>query len=234
MGGSGNYGHCRLRLEPRARGEGYSFASLVGGDLPDAFVKAVDRGVQSAMLSGVVRGHPAVDLAAYLVHGSYHAEDSNPEAFEIAGATAFRNAARACSPVVLEPIVIASYEVQKMWAETIEHAVGRRGGRIASIKPVFCDENGVSISSKGFANVQSQMLNDWLTAREWTEITAILPLSGLLTAPFSRLGILTARLVSYEPVDESEDEGTAGITVNKPTPPRRGSSGEAVRPEEDD
>jgi elongation factor G len=131
VGGLGNYGHCKLRIEPNKPGEGYSFVSLVSGDvLRDEYVSSVDRGVQVAMQSGILHGHPLVDLKVTLIDGSYHAEDSNPKAFEIAGSTAFQCAAKKASPILLEPVMAVEIEVSDALTGTIEHEINRHRGRI--------------------------------------------------------------------------------------------------------
>lgn len=236
-GGLGNYGHCRLRLEPNERGGGYSFASLVPSDvMPEEYVRAVDCGVQAAMQLGVLSRYPVVDLMAFLIDGSYHAEDSNPLAFEIAGSIALQQAARRASPVVLEPVVMAKFQVPELFSGTIVHEVTRRRGRIVEIRDECSTKDDLSSSSGTMSKVHRRMLRNWYTARRLREITAILPLSELLAWEFSELGALTMKLVGYEdvPDEESPDENTSGVTANKPNHPQSRRGLEAIRPEEEE
>lgn len=105
-GGRGQYGHCFLRIEPKARGEGYEFVNAVkGGAIPQEFIPAVDKGVKEALENGVLAKFPVVDIKVTLYDGTYHDVDSSEIAFKIAGSMAFQNAARAADPVILEPIM---------------------------------------------------------------------------------------------------------------------------------
>ncbi|MDD3661743.1 MAG: elongation factor G [Candidatus Dojkabacteria bacterium] len=105
-GGHGQYGHCRIRIEPKEPGEGFEFKDEVkGGAIPKEFIPAIQKGVKEAMLSGVVAGYPVVDVRVAVYDGSYHEVDSSESAFKIAGATAFKSASTHADPVLLEPIM---------------------------------------------------------------------------------------------------------------------------------
>ena len=105
-GGSGQYGHVKITLEPNESGKGYEFVNaVVGGAIPKEFIPAVDAGIQGAMLSGVLAGYPVVDVKVTLYDGSYHEVDSSEMAFKIAGSMAFKEAMRKADPVLLEPIM---------------------------------------------------------------------------------------------------------------------------------
>ena len=104
-GGSGQYGHVKIRIEPNP-GKGYEFVNAVqGGAIPKEYIPAVDAGIQGAMLSGVLAGYPVVDVKVTLYDGSYHEVDSSEMAFKIAGSMAFKEAMRKADPVLLEPIM---------------------------------------------------------------------------------------------------------------------------------
>ena len=108
-GGSGQYGHVKIILEPNESGKGYEFINaVVGGSIPKEFIPAVDAGIRGAMLSGVVAGFPVVDVKVTLYDGSYHEVDSSEMAFKIAGSMAFKEAMREADPVLLEPIMKVS------------------------------------------------------------------------------------------------------------------------------
>ena len=105
-GGRGQYGDCRIRIEPLPRGIGYEFSnSIVGGAIPAKYVPAVDKGIREAADRGVLAGAPVVDFKADCYDGSYHDVDSSEQAFKMAGIMAFRNVAPKCKPVILEPIL---------------------------------------------------------------------------------------------------------------------------------
>ena len=104
-GGSGQYGHVKIRIEPNP-GKGYEFVNAVqGGAIPKEYIPAVDAGIQGAMMSGVLAGYPVVDVKVTLYDGSYHEVDSSEMAFKIAGSMAFKEAMRKADPVLLEPIM---------------------------------------------------------------------------------------------------------------------------------
>ena len=104
-GGKGQYGHCKIRIEPNPD-KGYEFVnSIVGGAIPKEYIGPVDQGIQGAMQSGVIAGYGMVDVKVTLYDGSYHEVDSSEMAFKIAGSMAFKEAARKANPVLLEPIM---------------------------------------------------------------------------------------------------------------------------------
>ena len=105
-GGRGQYGHVVISLEPLGPGGGYEFVdAITGGVIPKEYIPAVDAGIQEALTAGVLAGYPSVDLRVTLTHGSYHDVDSSEMAFKIAGSMAVKKAARAASPVLLEPVM---------------------------------------------------------------------------------------------------------------------------------
>ena len=105
-GGRGQYGHCFIKLEPKARGEGFEFVDAIkGGSIPREFIAPIQKGIIEAMENGIVAGYPVVDLKATLYDGTYHDVDSSEVAFKIAGSMAFQNAAKQGQPTILEPIM---------------------------------------------------------------------------------------------------------------------------------
>ena len=105
-GGSGQYGHVKIILEPNESGKGYEFINKVtGGAIPKEFIEPVNQGIQGAMRSGVVAGYPVVDVKVTLYDGSYHEVDSSEMAFKIAGSMAFKEAMKKADPVIMEPIM---------------------------------------------------------------------------------------------------------------------------------
>ncbi len=105
-GGSGQFAHVVISLEPTGPGGGYEFIDkITGGKIPKEFIPAVDQGIQSSLDAGVLAGYPVVDVRAVLTDGSAHDVDSSEMAFKIAGSMAFKEAARKAQPVLLEPIM---------------------------------------------------------------------------------------------------------------------------------
>ena len=104
-GGSGQYGHVKIKIEPNP-GKGYEFVNaVVGGSVPKEYIPAAEAGIKSAMLSGTLAGYNVVDVKVTLYDGSYHEVDSSEMAFKIAGSMAFKNAMRNAAPVLMEPIM---------------------------------------------------------------------------------------------------------------------------------
>jgi elongation factor G len=134
-GGSGNYGHCKRRVEPNTPGAGYEFVNdIKGGVVPKEYIKPIDQGMQEAMEGGVLAGYPMVDVKATLYDGSYHDVDSNEMAFKIAGSMAFKEAARKASPVILEPVMAVEVVTPEDFAGTIMGDLSSRRGRIEGME----------------------------------------------------------------------------------------------------
>ena len=134
-GGSGQYGHVKLRIEPNEAGKGYEFVNeIVGGVVPREYIKPVDQGIKEAMEGGVLAGYEMVDVKAILYDGSYHEVDSNEIAFKIAGSMAFKEAARKASPVLLEPVMSVEVVVPEEFMGTIIGDLNSRRGRIEGIE----------------------------------------------------------------------------------------------------
>jgi elongation factor G len=125
-GGAGQFGEVYLRVEPLARGAGFEFVDAVkGGTIPGQFMPAVEKGVRQACASGVIAGHPLVDLRVTVYDGKHHSVDSKEIAFVTAGRRALIEAVREARPLVLEPIVQVEITAP-------EHAIGDITGDLAS------------------------------------------------------------------------------------------------------
>jgi elongation factor G len=104
-GGKGQYGHCRIDLEP-APGQGFVFENnITGGSIPKEFIKPIETGIREALERGILAGFPVVDVKVGLYDGSFHEVDSSEMAFKLAGSLAFQDAAKKANPVLLEPIM---------------------------------------------------------------------------------------------------------------------------------
>jgi elongation factor G len=134
-GGSGNYGHCKLRVEPNTPGAGYLFVNEIkSGSVPKEYIKPIDQGVQGALELGILAGFPIVDVKVTLYDGSYHEVDSNEMAFKFAGSIAFKEAARKASPVLLEPVMAVEVTVPEEHMGTIIGDINSRRGRIEGME----------------------------------------------------------------------------------------------------
>ena len=130
-GGSGQYGHVKIHVEPNEPGKGYEFVNaVVGGSIPKEFIPAVDAGIRGALQAGVVAGFPVVDVKVTLYDGSYHEVDSSEMAFKIAGSMAFKEACRKADPVLLEPIMKVSVIAPDDYLGTVIGDLTSRRGQI--------------------------------------------------------------------------------------------------------
>jgi elongation factor G len=130
-GGRGQYGHVKIRLEPRERGSGFEFIDEIkGGAIPREFIPAVEKGIKEAMETGVIAGYPVVDFGVRLYDGSFHEVDSSEIAFKIAASMAFKDAVRRASPAILEPIMSVEVVVPEEFMGTVIGDLSSRRGRI--------------------------------------------------------------------------------------------------------
>ena len=134
-GGRGQFGHVHIRLEPQPLGTGYEFVDEIkGGVIPREFIPSVDKGIQEAMRSGVVAGYPMIDVKATLFFGSYHDVDSSEHAFKAAGSMAFREAARAASPQLLEPMMAVEVVTPEEYMGSVNGDLSARRGMIQEME----------------------------------------------------------------------------------------------------
>jgi elongation factor G len=133
-GGSGHYGHVKLRIDPNEMGKGFEFINEIkSGSVPREFFKPIEQGVKQAMEGGVLAGYELVDIKVTLYDGSYHEVDSDEMAFKIAASMGFKEAARKASPVLLEPIMSVEVVVPEEFMGTIIGDLNSRRGRIEGI-----------------------------------------------------------------------------------------------------
>ncbi len=137
LAGRGQYAHVCLRLQPTERGAGYEFEStLADGVVPREYVAAVDKGIQDQMKGGVLAGYPMVDIKATLYDGSYHEVDSNEMAFQIAASMAFRDAALAAAPALLEPMMKVEVVTPEVYMGDVMGDLSRRRGLMQGMDDV--------------------------------------------------------------------------------------------------
>jgi elongation factor G len=134
-GGRGQYGHVVITLEPTGPGGGYEFIDKVtGGVIPKEYIPSVDAGIQEAMQGGVLAGYPTVDVRVTLTYGSYHEVDSSEMAFKIAGSLAFKKAARAAQPVLLEPIMAVEVVTPEDYMGDVIGDLSSRRGKVEGME----------------------------------------------------------------------------------------------------
>ncbi len=195
VGGHGNYGQVKLRLEPGPRGSGYQFANETAeGQIPQEFIEPIDRGIREAARLGILAGYGVVDFRAVLYDGSYHAEDSTELAFRFAGSIAFKEAARKASPIVLEPVMSVEAEVPEKYLSSVVREMNDRRGRIEGV-----DNRNASVA-----------------------IQATIPLAELLQSSARGRPAYPMRFAGYEPAPHGGWGGSdgSGVTANKPEGPR--------------
>ena len=134
-GGKGQYGHVVISLEPTGPGGGYEFVDkITGGVIPREYIPSVNAGIQEAMEGGVLAGYPLVDIRITLTYGSYHDVDSSEMAFRIAGSMAFKKAARAAKPVLLEPIMAVEVVTPEDYMGDVIGDLSSRRGRVEGME----------------------------------------------------------------------------------------------------
>jgi len=130
-GGHGQYGDCKIKMEPLPRGAEFEFVNdIFGGAIPRNFIPAVEKGIKDAAARGFLAGYPVVNFRAILYDGSYHDVDSNDLSFQMAGRIAFRKAMEVAKPTLLEPIMTVEITVPDEFAGTIMGDLNSRRGRI--------------------------------------------------------------------------------------------------------
>jgi len=133
-GGHGQFGDCKIRVEPLARGADFEFVDdIFGGSIPRQFVPAVEKGIQDARTRGYVAGYPMVDFRVTVYDGSYHDVDSNELSFKLAGSLAFKDAMTRARPTILEPIMNVEVYAPSDFAGDLMGDLNGRRGRIAGM-----------------------------------------------------------------------------------------------------
>ena len=133
-GGSGQFGRVIIDLEPQEPGAGYEFVNAVtGGRIPKEYIPSVDAGIQEAMQFGVLAGYPVEDIKVTLTDGAYHDVDSSELAFKLAGAQAFKEAARKANPAILEPMMAVEVTTPEDFLGTVIGDLNSRRGQVQSM-----------------------------------------------------------------------------------------------------
>jgi elongation factor G len=133
-GGHGQFGDCKIKVEPLPRGADFEFVDdIFGGSIPRQFVPAVEKGIQDARVRGFLAGYPMVDFRATVFDGSYHPVDSNELSFKLAGSLAFKDAMTRARPTILEPIMQVEVYAPSDFAGDLMGDLNGRRGRIAGM-----------------------------------------------------------------------------------------------------
>ena len=128
-GGHGQFGDCKIRVEPLPRGSDFAFENdIFGGAIPRQYVPAIEKGIQDARMRGFLAGYPMVDFKATVFDGSFHAVDSNELSFKMAGSLAFKDAMTRARPTILEPVMkVEVYAPSDFAGDLMGDLNGRRG-----------------------------------------------------------------------------------------------------------
>ncbi len=134
-GGHGQYGDCKIKMEPLPRGAGFEFVNdIFGGAIPKNYIPAVEKGILDAAAKGYLAGYPVVDFKVILYDGSYHEVDSSDLAFKIAGSFAFKKCMEQAKPCLLEPIMNVEITVPENYSGDIMGNLNSRRGRIQGME----------------------------------------------------------------------------------------------------
>ena len=141
-GGHGQYGHCKIRLEPQEAGKGYEFVDeTVGGSIPKEFIQPINKGIQEAAKNGILAGYEVVDFKVTVYDGSFHEVDSSEMAFKIAGSMALKEGLQKAKSVLLEPIMKVEIVTPEQYFGDLMGNVTARRGIISGTE----DRNGVKV-----------------------------------------------------------------------------------------
>jgi elongation factor G len=133
-GGHGQFGDCKIRVEPLPRGSEFQFEDDVfGGAIPRQFIPAIEKGIQDSRMRGFLAGYPMVDFKATVFDGSFHAVDSNEMSFKMAGSLAFKDAMSRARPTILEPVMRVEVYTPSDFAGDLMGDLNSRRGRIAGM-----------------------------------------------------------------------------------------------------
>jgi elongation factor G len=133
-GGHGQFGDCKIKVEPLPRGQDFEFVDeIFGGSIPRQFIPAVEKGIQDSRLRGYLAGFPMVDFRATVYDGSFHPVDSNELSFKMAGSLAFKDAMSRARPTILEPIMNVEVQGPSEYAGDLMGDLNGRRGRIAGM-----------------------------------------------------------------------------------------------------
>ena len=131
-GGHGQFGVCRIKMEPLPRGKGIEFVDdIFGGTIPKNWIPSVEKGVRDSAARGFLAGFPVTDFRVSLYDGKYHDVDSSDMAFKIAGSLAFKEAMKQAKPALLEPVMNVEVYAPDQYSGDLMGDLSSRRGRIS-------------------------------------------------------------------------------------------------------
>jgi elongation factor G len=136
LGEKKHFGHVRLLLEPRGRGEGNEIViQTADAAIPEEFHTSIHEGIEEATLSGVIKGYPIVDIRVTVTGGSFKEGESTTLGYKIAASSAVRNGCLQADPILLEPIMMVDVIVPGEFMGEVIGDINARGGEIQAITP---------------------------------------------------------------------------------------------------
>jgi len=134
-GGHGQFGDCKIRMEPLPRGADFEFVDdIFGGAIPRQFIPAVEKGIQEARMRGYLAGYPVVDFRVTVYDGAFHPVDSNELSFKLAGSLAFKDGMSRAKPTLLEPVMSVEIAAPSDYAGDLMGDLNGRRGRISGME----------------------------------------------------------------------------------------------------
>ncbi len=135
-GGAGEFAEVEMRVEPNEEGAGFAYEwEIFGGSISKTYQTSIEKGINAAMVEGILAGYPVIDVKAFVVDGKEHPVDSKDVAFQKAGKEVFRQAFLSAGPILLEPIVLLEVIVPEEFTGDVMGDISSRRGRIQGMEP---------------------------------------------------------------------------------------------------
>jgi elongation factor G len=201
-GGHGQFGLCRVKMEPLPRGKGIEFVDdLFGGAIPKNWIPSVERGIRESAERGYLAGFPVTDFRATLYDGKYHDVDSSDMAFRIAGSLAFKEAMKQARPALLEPVMHVEIYAPDQYSGDLMGNLSSRRGKISG-----------SESRAGSVVIKAQVpLSEMLSYAN--ELTSMTQGRGSYSMEFSHYdyvpGELAEKVIAAHKPHHAAEEGEA-------------------------
>ena len=217
-GGHGQFGDCKIRMEPLARGSGIVFENdIFGGAIPRQFVPAVEKGIHESAGRGYLGGYPVVDFKVTVFDGSYHDVDSSEMAFKMAARLAFRKCMEQARPVLLEPVMKVEIEAPDEFAGALMADLNSRRGRVQGM-----DSSGTGTVLRAEVPM-AEMLN------YGTTLTSITQGRGTFRMDMDHYDVVPQQLSGEDPGDDEAAlgrgcRGLGGILGERVLPYSSGSN----------
>ena len=197
-GGSGQYGHVFLEMEPLPDSDFAFTEKVVGGSVPKGYYPAVEKGVRDAMEAGPIAGYPVFNLRVTLTDGSYHAVDSNEMAFRIAAKEAFKKGVAQAKPILLEPMLTLCVTVPETWTGDVMSDLNTKRAHVTGMTPLG---NGATTIEAAVPAAEVQ--------RYATDLRSITQGRGSFTTAFSHYQPVPAHIVEQIKLQAQATHGHA-------------------------